>query len=126
MLKKSVDCLGSTLSHCALNHSRLEPIFRKKQVRKKQVPLMHAHKPRHTYTSHVHSHNTMYAHVYTCTHCGRKGHLAKFCYDRLNDSNFTNKFVWVRKGTNPHGPNRVWVPKSTPILFNAGVGSHLR
>ena len=32
MLKKSVDCLGSILSHCALNHSRLESLFRKKQV----------------------------------------------------------------------------------------------
>ena len=28
-LKKSVDCLGSTLSQCALNHSRLESMFRK-------------------------------------------------------------------------------------------------
>jgi len=30
MLKKSVDCLGSTLSHCAMNHTRLESMFRKK------------------------------------------------------------------------------------------------
>jgi len=28
LLKKSVDCLGSTLSQCALNHSRLESMFR--------------------------------------------------------------------------------------------------
>ena len=27
MLKKSVDCLGSTLSQCAMNHTRLESIF---------------------------------------------------------------------------------------------------
>ena len=27
LLKKSVDCLGSTLSHCAMNHSRLESMF---------------------------------------------------------------------------------------------------
>ena len=97
ILKKSVDCLGSTLSQCAMKHTRLESMFRKKQV-----PNMHAHKPRHTYAPHAHTHNTMYAHVYTCTHCGRKGHLTKFCYDRLNTSNFASKFVWVRKGANPH------------------------
>jgi len=59
------------------------------------------------------------------THCGRKGYLAKFYYDRLNYSNFANKFVWVRKGANPHGPNKVWVPKATPILFDVVVGSHM-
>ena len=30
MLKKSADCLGSTLSHCAMNHTRLESLVRKK------------------------------------------------------------------------------------------------
>ena len=74
---------------------------------------------------HAHTHDSMYAHVYTCTHYRRKGYLAKFCYDRLHTSNFTNRFVWVRKGANPHGPNRVWVPKDTPILFDVGVGSHM-
>ena len=85
---------------------------------------MHAHHPRHTHAPHVHAHNTMYAHVYTCTHCERKGHLVKFCFDRINDSNFVNRFVWVRKGANPHGLKRVWLPKVTPILFDVGVGSH--
>ena len=47
-------------------------------------------------------------HVYTCTHCGRKGHLVKFCYDRIHDSNFANKYVWVRKRANPNGPKKVW------------------
>ena len=95
MLKKSVDCLGSTLSQCAMNPTRLESMFRKKQV-----PHMHAHHTRHTHASHAHTHDTMYALVYICTHCGRKGHLAKFCYDRLNDSNFASKNVWLRKDTN--------------------------
>ena len=67
---------------------------------------MYAHKPWHTHASHVHTHDTIYAHVYTCTHWGRKGHLAKFCYDKLNTSNFANKFVWIRKGANPHKPKR--------------------
>ena len=32
MLKKSVDYLGSTLSQCAMNHTRLESMFRKKHA----------------------------------------------------------------------------------------------
>ena len=73
----------------------------------------------------LHTHNTMYAHVYTYTHCGRKGHLTKFCYDKIHDVNLATKFVWVRKGDNPHGPNRVWVPKTTPIVFDIGVDSRM-
>jgi len=50
--------------------------------RKKHTPHMHAHPSWHTHAYHAHTHDSMYANVYTCTHCGRKGHLAKFCYDR--------------------------------------------
>ena len=85
---------------------------------------MHAHHSRHTHTSHVHTRDTIYARVCTCTHCGRKGYLAKFYFDKINDSNFVNRFVWVRKGVNPHEPKRIWVPKTTPILFDVGVSSH--
>ena len=85
---------------------------------------MHAHHSRHTHASHVHTHDTMYASVYTYTHCGRKGHLAKFYYDRINVSNFTNKHVWVRKCDNPRGLKEVWVPKFIPISFDVGAGSH--
>ena len=119
ILKKSVDCLGSTLSQCVMIRTRLGSIFHKKHA-----PHIHAHKSRHTHASHVHTHDTIHAHVYTCTHCGHTGHLGKFCFDKINDSNFANKFIWVRKGANPHGSNRVWVPKVTPILFDVGVGSH--
>ena len=66
----------------------------------------------------------MYAHVYTYTHYGRNGHLAKFYYDRINTLNFASKNVWVRKGPKPHGPKKVWVLKSIPILFDVGMGSH--
>ena len=103
-----------------MNYTRLEFMFQKKHAQP-----MHAHHTRHTHAYHTHTNDSMYAHVYTCTHCGRKGHLAKFYYDRINDSNFANKFICVRNGTNPHEPNRVWVPKSTPIVFIAGVGSHM-
>ena len=86
---------------------------------------MHAHHTQHTHAHHAHAHDSIYAHMYTCTHCERTDCLAKFCYDRLNTSNFTNKFVWVRKCANPHGPNMVWVPKFTPIVFDVGVGSRM-
>ena len=67
----------------------------------------------------------MYARVYTCTHCDRKGHLAKFCFDRLYSSKFANKNVWVPIVTNPHRPKRkIWEPKSPPLIFDVGVSSH--
>ena len=112
MLKKSVVFLGSTLSQCAMKHTRLESIFHKKHA-----PHMHAHHKWHTHAHHAHTHDFMYANVYTYTHCGRKGHLAKFCFDRINDLNFINRFVWVRKGANPNGFKRVWVLKATPIFI---------
>jgi len=94
-----------------MNHTRLESLFRKKQV-----SHMHAHHTRHTYASHVHTHDTMYAHVYTRTHCGRKGHLAKFYYDRIHNSKFANKFIWVRKGANPMDPIRYGY-QNLPLLY---------
>ena len=63
--------------------------------------------------------------MYTCTHCGRTGHIAKFCYDSINISNFANKFVWIKKGANPLRPKKMWVQKSTPILVDVGVSSHM-
>ena len=102
-----------------MNQTRLESMFQKKYAL-----YIHAHLSRHTHASHAHTHDTMHAHVYTCTHCGRTGHLAKFCYDRLNTSNVSNKFVWIRKDATLHGPKKVRVPKSTPISFVVGVGSH--
>jgi len=60
---------------------------------KKHSSPMHAHHSRHTHAHHAHIHNYMYANVYTCTHCGRTSHLTKFCYDRIHNSNFANKFI---------------------------------
>jgi len=51
-----------------------------------------------------------------CTLVHIVDHLAKFCYDRLNDLNFANKFVWVRKDANPHGPNRVALTSGSSAL----------
>ena len=47
-------------------------------------------------------HAFMYVNVYSYTYCDRKGHLAEFCYDKLNVS---NSHVWVRK-TNILGQKR--------------------
>ena len=65
----------------------------------------------------------LYSRVYRCTHCGRKGHLAKFYFDRINLLNFANKNVWVPIASNPRGPKTIWVPKSPTLIFDVGVGS---
>ena len=77
---------------------------------------MHAHLSRHTHAHHARTHDTLYVRVHTCIHCCRKGYLAKFYFDRLNVLNFASKHVWPRKATNPHGPKKVWVSKTTPTL----------
>jgi len=91
---------------------------------KKHIPHVQAHHPRHTSHAHLdYTHVHMYARMYTCTHCGRKSHLAKFYFDRLNSLNFANKNIWVPIATNRHGPKRIWVPKFPPLVFDVGVGS---
>ena len=110
-----MDCLGSTLSHCVLSHTRLESLFQKKQV-----PSMHAHKPQHTHTSHVHTHNTMYAHVYICTHCGRKGHLAKFTLIELMIQIFQIDLFRLGKELTPMDPKEYGYQKSLLFYFMQG------
>ena len=128
--------MSSTLSNCAFNHKRLECLFSKKQA-----PHVHAHHPHHAYAyvaRHDHNHTHKHSKVYKCTHCGRKGHLAKFCFDKLHHINFANnknvlKFVKEPKHfannnvpykTNPQGPKKKWVPKPPPCVFDVGEGSH--
>jgi len=60
----------------------------------------------------------MYDKMYTCAHCGRKGHLAKFFYAKLN---VLNKNVWVRESTNLIGLKKIWVPKDIPNLIDVSV-----
>ena len=76
----------------------------------KYAQVSHAH---HTHTHHAFK----YGRVYNCTYCGRKGHLAKFCFDRINAS---NDYVWVRKA-NTIGPKKIWIPKSINFLLNIGT-----
>ena len=49
-----------------------------------------------------------------------KGHLAKFCFDRINHLNFANKNVWVPIVTNPNVPKKIWVLKFSPLMFDIG------
>jgi len=67
----------------------------------------------------------VHARVYKCTHCNRKGHLARFCYDRVNSLNFANKNIWVPYDANPRRPKKKWVPKFSPLVFDVGVSSHM-
>ena len=99
MLKEKIDSLGVVLKKCEFDKTRLEAMFSKKHVPKnhsnaihthahKSQPLHHAKHPKHPHTQHTpHTHHAfMYGKVFSCTYCGRKGHLVKFCYDRLNAS----------------------------------------
>ena len=96
--------------------TKFASMFPKEKTQRKYTPHAshtHAH-------SHQHKHAFMYEKIYTCTHCDRKDHLAKFCYAKLN---MTNKNVWVRENTNPIGPKKIWVPKDTPNLIDTGASS---
>ena len=97
------------LKKCEFDKVRLEAMFSKKHTPKKHVHTTHAHhtththapKSQHVHTQHhvrqpthtkhartPHSHHTfIYGRVYSCTYCGRKDHLAKFCFDKINASN---------------------------------------
>ena len=127
MLKEKIDSLGKVLKKCEFDKNRLEALFPKKQVPKKQSHAIHAHihksqplhhvkHPKHVHTPHSH-HAYMYGKIFSCTYCGRKGHLARFCYDRINASHHN---VWVRN-TNFQGPKKIWVPKSTNLLNDVGT-----
>ena len=71
--------------------------------RKKHVPHVHAHHPRHIYAHfahHDHTHSHVHTRVYKCTHYGRKGHLEKFCFDKIHHINFANN---KKKHVNKNG-----------------------
>ena len=112
--------MSSTLSNCAFNHSKLENLFQKKQA-----PHVHTHHPRHTYAHHDHTHSHVHAKVYKCTHYGRKGHLVKFCFDKVNSINVVNNNVWVSFDANLRRLKRKWVPKFSPLVFDIGAGYHM-
>jgi len=123
-MKNKKNNLSSTLNSCAFNHSKLESLFSKK-------PTPHAHA--HAHHAHAygaqHDHNHTHKHhakVYTCTYCGRKGHLAKYCFDKKPHLYFAKyyRFWDPYKNANPKGPKKTWVPKPPPFDFDVGGGSH--
>jgi len=131
-LKIKISTLCSVLKKCEFDKARLEAMFPKRLTQRKphvsyashaytQSDSHHATHTKHAHFSHAyhaHTHHTfLYSKVYTYTYCGRKGHLAKFCYDPINAS---NDHVWVHK-TNTLGPKKVWILKSTNLLLNVGL-----
>ena len=116
-IQKRVDVLDSTLKKCAFDLTKIASRFPKEVTQGKHT--RHAHARKH---AHTHKHAFMYGsgRIYICTHCGRKGHLEKFCFAK---NNVHNKFVWVRPGTNPKGPKKIWVPKDPPTLDETGGSS---
>ena len=80
-IQNRIKVLDSTLKKCVFDMDKISSIFLKGKTKRKltssQAHTQHA--------SHAHyTHAYMYDKVYTCTHCGRKGHLAIFFYFRLN------------------------------------------
>ena len=92
------------------------------QIHTPKSQHIHTHHARQTtYTKHVHTphshHAFIYGGIYSCTNCGQKGHLSKFCFDRINAS---NDYIWVRNA-NIKGPKKIWVPKLTNLLHDIGT-----
>ena len=119
-IQKRVEVLDSTLKKCAFDFNKLASRFPKGIAQGKHVH--HKHSTRSHKHAHTHNHAFMYnsGRIYICTHCGRKGHLEKFCYAK---NNVKNKFVWVRPGSNPKGATKIWVPKDPPIVDETGGSS---
>ena len=103
--------------------NKFASMFPKGKTQRKHTPhSSNTNHEKHSQHAHTHQHKYafMYGKVYTCAHCGRKSHLAKFCYSKLN---MLNKNIWARESTNPIGPKKMWVPKKTPNLIDVGVSS---
>jgi len=117
-MKNIMNDLSSTLSKCAFDNAKLESMFRKKPTLSSHTShISHASHAHHVHHNNHTHHAFMYANVYNCTFCGRKGHISKFCYDRLNMSNTS---IWVKK-TNTTRPKRMWVPKSSQCHVDVGT-----
>ena len=106
-MKNKINSLSNVLKVCEFDKVRLEGMFSKRQTQIKSHTshVSHAHRQYYahhaTHTSHFHATHTHHAHtyhaflyakVYSCTYCGRKGHLAKFCYDKIDAS---SSHLWV-------------------------------
>ena len=90
----------------ALNECLNENVALKVFMNEKEKHINHMHGNRHSRKKHTHT---------TCYECGRKGHIAFYCFFKKKHSPF--KKIWVLKGshvlTNNQGPIKVWVAKSS-------------
>ena len=85
--------MGNVLKKCEFDKAKLEVMFSTKNSSKKHIHATHGHTSKsHTKHAHLTHHAYMCGRVYSCTYCGRKGHLAKFYFDRINAS---NNHIWV-------------------------------
>ena len=75
--------MDTTLKKCAFGMNKFVSMFPKGKTQRKHTP--HASNAHHE--KHAHSHQHKHAFMYTSAHCGRKDHLAKFCYAKLNMTN---------------------------------------
>ena len=93
-LKNKLNALRNILKKCKFDRTRLV-MFLKRQKKSLTHYVSPSHNHTHTqahahYTTNAHAHHAhthhafLYSKLYTCTYCGRQGHLAKFCYDKLN------------------------------------------
>ena len=98
-IQKRIDVLDATLKKCVFNMNKFASMFPKGKTQIKHTPhSSHTHHEKHAQHAHTHQHKHafMYNKVYTCAHCGRKGHLAKFCYAKIFG---LNKNIWFREST---------------------------
>ena len=90
----------------ALNEGLNENAGLKVSMNEKEKHINHIHGNRHSRKKHGHT---------TCYECGKKGHIAFYCFYNAKHSSF--KKIWVPKGshilTNTQGPIKVWVTKSS-------------
>ena len=71
------------------------------------------------------THMTLYMLMFTLVHImDIRATLHNFVMIRYIIQNLQT-ILFGLESANPHGPNRVWVPKFTHILFDVGVGSRL-
>jgi len=72
---------------CAFNKTKIETWFsnRNSLHTNKTKHVHQAQYNKHTHQAqHFHHRASMYSKIFTCTYCGRNGHLAKCCYNKLN------------------------------------------
>ena len=110
MLKKSVDYLGSTLSQCAMDHKKLESIFRKKHA-----PHVHVH-IRGIHMLLMFTHMTLGMLMFTLVHIvDERASLQNFALIKLMTQILQINLFGLGKVLTPMDPIRYGYQK--PLLF---------